>query len=102
MNKKNLIVILPIMLALSLTGCDKQDGSAPGPSIPAVITTSSPADTFLPAPVSETSLAEPTTPTDAELEAVVKSYNEEVSTSNDKAKDVLEAYTGQIESGAEK
>lgn len=78
------------MLALTLTGCNS------GQETPSPIPTGS-ATTMPTSPV-ETPLVEPTTPTDAELEDVVKSYNQEVDASNDKARDVLENYTGQIES----
>lgn len=101
MNKKSLIAILPIMLALTLTGCDSKSTVEPAPSAPvAIVEAPQPTPTVEtpPLPVEAAPLPEPTTPTDAELTDVVKSYNQEVDASNDKAKEVLENYTGQIES----
>lgn len=103
MNKKTLIAILPIMLALTLTGCDSKSTVEPAPTTPvAIAETPQPIPTVetAPLPVEAAPLPEVavTTPTDAELTDVVKSYNQEVDASNNKAKEVLENYTGQIES----
>lgn len=96
MNQKSLIAILPIMLALTLTGCDSKSTVEPAPPAPlAVVETPQPIPTVETEPLPEVAA---TTPTDAELTDVVKSYNQEVNASNDKAKEVLENYTGQIES----
>lgn len=98
MSKKRLIALFPIMLAFTLTSCSSGQGNvAPTPTVSA--TPPAPiAETTSSVPVVETPPVEPTSPTDTELADVVKSYNQEVDASNDKAKDILENYTGQIES----
>lgn len=106
MNKKNAVLLVPILLALALTGCnDKEDtGSSMTPSESSVTSTESAAPApdqlpeMIPAP-EETPLdsAEvPTEMTEAELQSTVQSYQAEVDASNDKARGVIDAYNDKI------
>jgi ABC-type Fe3+-hydroxamate transport system substrate-binding protein len=108
MNKRNMFVILPVMLALALTGCgEKEVEDAPSPSTSSTLETSpapvTPESVETLVPAEETPAAGGLENTDAaELEKTVKSYNKEVDASNDKAKDIIEAYNGQIKSATGK
>lgn len=108
MKKIALMLSLPIMIALTLTGCGDKVSETPVPTTSPVTTTPSPS-IEAPAPVlpsSEKAVETPTTGlenTDAAgLESTIKDYNAEVDASNDKAREIIDAYNQRIQSSTGK
>jgi hypothetical protein len=105
MKKISLFLALPIVAILALTGCGDKN-STPAPTTPAPVVSTTPSVT--PPPVTETPVppvatgAPAAVGTDAGMENTVKSYNDQVKASNDKAKDVIDAYNHQIQSATGK
>lgn len=108
MKKTVLILSLPIMIALTLTGCGDKVSETPNPTTPPATTTSSPS-VEAPAPVSpspekvmETAATGLENTDAAGLESTIKDYNAEVDASNDKARDIIDAYNERIQSSTGK
>lgn len=103
MKKTALMLSLPIMIALALTGCGDKVTENPAPATSPVITTPSPS-VVAPAPVIpspekavETSATGLENTDAAGLESAIKGYNAEVDASNDKAREIIDAYNERIQ-----
>lgn len=106
MKKTVLMLSLPIMIALTLTGCGDRVSETPVP--PASPVTTAPS-IEAPAPVSpspekavETSATGLENTDAAGLESTIKEYNAEVDASNDKARGIIDAYNERIQSSTGK
>lgn len=106
MKKTSLILVLPLLMGLILTGCGNKEDEQPSP----IVSTTTPSPSIeAPAPVSpspekavETSATGLENTDAAGLESTIKEYNAEVDASNDKARGIIDAYNERIQSSTGK
>ena len=103
--KKISLIALPIILIVSLTGCEDKTGEIPVPPSPVpAVTESAPEITAAPKPTSS-SVSSNTglENTDAAaLGETIQDYKSDVNASNDKAREIIDAYNERIESATGK